>query len=156
MPASHSRLSRRAALALLSTAPLALAGAAEAQAKPPVFSRRGRAINGYDPVAYFTERKPVKGDARFTHEWNGATWLFASAANRDRFAADPEAFAPRYGGYCAYAVSQGYTAKTDPRAWTIYEGRLYLNFSLSVRETWKRDIPGNIRAADRNWPGVLN
>lgn len=147
-------LSRRAALALFTAAPLALAG--PALAAPPVFSNGGYAINGYDPVAYFTESKPVKGDAQYSLEWNGATWLFASAANRDRFRADPEAFAPQYGGYCAYAVSRGYTASTDPKAWTVYEGKLYLNFSRPVRLIWKRDIPGNIRAADRNWPGVLN
>lgn len=140
-----------AALALIFTA------AAPAMAKDPVYQSYfgSVAINGYDPVAYF-EGGPVEGSADFTHEWNGATWRFASAENRDKFAADPEAFAPQYGGYCAWAVSQGYTASTDPEAWSVVDGKLYLNYSKSVRSTWEGDIPGNIAKGDANWPSVLN
>lgn len=123
--------------------------------KPPVFSDRAGAIRGHDPVAYFDQKGPVKGAKQFSHSWNGATWYFASAENRDRFAAAPEKFAPQYGGYCAYAVASGYTADIDPRAWSIVDGRLYLNYSLGVRDRWSRDIPGNIRKADVNWPAVL-
>ena len=118
-------------------------------------SRGGIAIKGYDPVAYFEEGEPVKGREEFQHEWQGATWLFSSASNRDLFVADPERYAPQYGGYCAYAVSQGSTADIDPEAWTIVEGKLYLNFSKQVRELWSRDMPGNIRNADRRWPELL-
>ncbi|MEO1705790.1 MAG: YHS domain-containing (seleno)protein, partial [Pseudomonadota bacterium] len=113
------------------------------------------AINGYDPVAYFTEEKPVEGSAEFTADYMGATFRFASAENRDTFAADPEAYAPQYGGYCAYAVSRGYTATTSPRAWTVHEGKLYLNFNRAVRTLWLRDVPGNVMAGDANWPKVL-
>lgn len=116
----------------------------------------GAAIDGTDPVSYFDEGRPIEGDSAFTYDWNGATWRFTSAANRDRFAATPEAFAPQYGGYCAWAVSQGYTASTDPEAWAIVDGKLYLNYSLSVQETWERDVPGNIALADKNWPSVLD
>jgi YHS domain-containing protein len=123
--------------------------------KPPVFADRDGAIRGHDPVAYFEQKGPVKGSKQFSHSWNGATWHFASAENRDRFAAVPEKYAPRYGGYCAYAVSQGYTADIDPAAWSIVDGRLYLNYSLRIRERWTRDIPGHIRKADANWPAVL-
>ena len=131
--------------------------AAPAQAaEDPVFKTfLGTAINGYDPVAYFTEGKPVEGSSDHAYDWNGAEWHFASAENLETFKADPEKYAPQYGGYCAYAVSKGATAPTDPEAWTIHEGRLYLNFSLEVRGIWKEDIPGNVAKADANWPGVL-
>ncbi len=152
--------SRRAALALLAgTAALTAAlGAAPAlAADDPVYSTLlGTAINGYDPVAYHTEGRPVEGSSDFTLDWNGATWRFASAANRDTFAADPATYAPQFGGYCAWAVSQGYTASTDPDAWDIVDGKLYLNYSLDVRETWRRDRDAAISRANRNWPGVLD
>lgn len=135
-------------------AALAFAGVAAAQ-KPEIFSDRAGAIRGYDPVAYFTEGKPVKGKAEFTHRWKGATWRFASAANRDRFAAAPEKYAPQYGGYCAYGVASGYAVKIEPDAWRIVDGKLYLNYDRSVQESWSRDIPGYIGKADANWPKVL-
>lgn len=121
-----------------------------------VFTRRGAAINGYDPVAYFTQSAPVKGDTLYVSTFEGAEWRFASAGNKAMFDADPAKYAPQYGGYCAYAVSQGYTAKTETEAWTIVDDKLYLNYSLKVRDLWSQDIPGNIAAADNNWPGVLN
>lgn len=124
-------------------------------AKASVYATDGVAINGYDPVAYFSERKPVEGSPAFTSVWDGATLRFASAGNKALFDADPESYAPKYGGYCAYAVSQGYTATTDPRAWTVHEGRLYLNYSRTVRLLWSRDIPGNVALGDANWPNVL-
>src|SRR3970040_2455858 len=100
--------------------------------KPSVFSDRNGAIRGHDPVAYFDQKGPVKGSKQFTHQWNGAAWYFASAENRDKFAAEPERHAPRYGGYCAYAVAQGYTADIDPSAWSIVDGTLYLNYRFSL------------------------
>ena len=114
----------------------------------------GTAIEGYDPVAYFAEGRPVEGDSAFAHDWMGATWYFASAENRDRFAADPERYAPQYGGYCAWAVAHGYTAKIDPAAWKIVEGKLYLNYSKEVQADWAQDIPGNITKSDANWPKI--
>jgi YHS domain-containing protein len=140
---------------LLLIAAILLSPGALAQ-KPQVFSDREGAIRGHDPVAYFDRKGPVKGSKQFSHPWGGATWHFASAENRDKFAADPERYAPRYGGYCAYAVANGYTADIDPRAWSVVDGRLYLNYSLGVRERWNRDIPGHIRRGDANWPLVLN
>ena len=112
------------------------------------------AIEGYDPVAYFTDGKPMEGNSDFEHEWNGATWQFASAANRDAFLAEPEKYAPQYGGYCAWAVSQGYTAKIDPEAWSIVDDKLYLNYSKSVQSQWQQDVPGNIAKGDANWPAI--
>lgn len=137
-----------AALASLSTAAPALAGDA-------VWTNFwGLAIRGYDPVAYFTEGKPVEGLKEHEIEWRGAKWRFASAENRAKFEADPEAYAPQYGGHCAWAVANGYTASTVPEAWEIVDGKLYLNYSLGVRDTWRQDIPGNIRKGDANWPGL--
>lgn len=151
-------LSRRAALALSGGAALlALSAAPAAAGEDPVFSDwRGRAIRGYDPVAYFTEGRPVEGDSEITAEWQGATWRFASEANRALFLADPEAYAPQFGGYCAWAVSQGSTASIDPEAWEITDGKLYLNYSKSVQKLWQDDRPAAISRANANWPKVLN
>jgi hypothetical protein len=128
-----------------------------AEAKSEIYKNwRGIAIKGYDPVAYQEDGKPAKGSNEYEFTWKDAKWRFVSAAHRDLFNADPEKYAPRYGGYCAWAVSQGYTASVDPEnAWTIFEGKLYLNYNVEVKETWQMDIPGNIKKADANWPGVL-
>ena len=118
------------------------------------FERGGAAIDGYDPVAYFKENKPVKGSAAFTATHEGSVFRFASVANRDAFVADPGKYAPQYGGFCAYAVASGYKAKIEPDAFTIVEGKLYLNYDQSIQRRWRRDIPGYIRKGDRNWPEV--
>lgn len=112
----------------------------------------GLAVAGYDPVAYFTDGKPIEGKKEFSFEWQGATWRFASAAHRELFAATPEKYAPQYGGYCAWAVSQGYTADIDPEAFKIVDGRLYLNYDKKVQATWEKDTTGLIRKGDENWP----
>ncbi len=129
-----------------------------AQAKPPVYTSlfSDAAIKGYDTVAYHTQRAAIKGSKAYTHQWKGATWRFVSAENRDRFASMPEKYAPQYGGYCAWAVSQGTTAGVDPKLFKIVDGKLYLNYDQTIQTKWEKDIPGNIQKADRNWPGVLN
>lgn len=120
-----------------------------------IFTRDGLAIGGYDPVAYFTDDRPVKGDARFEAQWGGATWRFASADHRERFLADPSSYAPAYGGYCAWAVAEkGERYSTVPDAWAVVDGRLYLNYSHAIQERWERDIPGFIAEGDRRWPQV--
>jgi len=113
------------------------------------------AIHGYDPVAYFTDGKPVEGKSEFAFEWMGAKWLFATAAHRDAFKAAPEKYAPKYGGYCAYAVSQGHVADIDPSAWSIVDGKLYLNYDKDIQKKWQADVPGYIKKADKNWPDVV-
>ena len=118
------------------------------------FERNGVAIGGYDPVAYFDEERPMKGAPEFRAEFQGATFQFASADHRDRFAAKPEEFAPQYGGYCAYGTAKGYKAKIDPEAFTVVQGKLYLNYSDAVQTRWLSDIPGYIQQADANWPEV--
>lgn len=133
-----------------------LSASVSAFALEPVYSDFfGKAIRGYDPVAYFTQGKPVKGDSDFTYEWNDATWYFSSKQNQELFTANPGRYAPQYGGDCAWAVSKGYTAKIDPNAWYIHDDKLYLNYSKSVQSTWQQDIPGNIASADQNWPSLL-
>jgi YHS domain-containing protein len=127
----------------------------QASSKPAVFSEDGVAIRGYDPVAYFTESKPVEGKREFTHNWQGTTWQFSSAENRDLFASAPEKYAPQYGGYCAWAVKEGTTAPIDPQAWKIVDEKLYLNLNPSIQKQWQQDIPGYIAKADQNWPDVL-
>ena len=134
--------------------PCAANPCAAVSANLAIYTEDGIAIDGTDPVAYFTENAPVPGSSEFTYEWGGATWQFSSADNRDLFASDPEAYAPQYGGHCAWAVAQGYSAPTVPDAWSIVDGKLYLNFDNSVQNRWERDIPGNIAKADSNWPEV--
>ena len=115
----------------------------------------GVAISGVDAVAYFNDAKAVIGSSKFSHQWKGAEWRFKNAANRAAFAKTPGKYAPAFGGYCAWAVSQGYTAGIDPEAWTIHEGTLYLNYSKNIQKQWVQDISGNIAKGRRNWPGVL-
>lgn len=123
----------------------------------PVYNDiKGKAIRGYDPVAYFEDNKAVKGDDELKFEWNGAEWNFSSKENLDKFVSSPERYSPQYGGYCAWAVSQGYTASTDPEAWHIHNGKLYLNYSRDIQKKWSKDIPGNIKKADSNWPVIIN
>ena len=100
------------------------------------------AVGGYDPVAYFTEGKPVAGNSGITHQWKGATWRFASEKNRDLFKAEPAKYAPQYGGYCAWAVSQGYTAKGDPNHWKIVDGKLYPQLRRERAEELGEGHPG--------------
>ncbi len=116
----------------------------------------GVAVGGYDVVAYFSEKRPVKGSDTHEMSYKGATWRFASRENLEKFRANPAAYAPQYGGYCAWAVSQGYTAKGDPEYWRIVDGKLYLNYDANVQARWEKDIPGFIRKAEANWPKVLN
>ena len=115
----------------------------------------GIALKGYDPVAYHSVGKPVEGNQRISYRWRDATWRFASVENRDRFSADPERYAPAYGGYCAYGMAQGAKIDIDPNAWAIVEGKLYLNVNKSVQQTWKADIPGYIARADRHWRRLM-
>ncbi|MEM9014808.1 MAG: YHS domain-containing (seleno)protein [Pseudomonadota bacterium] len=127
-------------------------------AKPEIYTKRlsDLAVDGYDVVAYFNEGEPVKGNAAFEREHKGAIWRFSSQANLDAFSSNPAAYAPQYGGYCAWAAAQGYTARGNPKNWTVHEGKLYLNYSTGVQRKWEKDIPGFIAKADVNWPGILN
>jgi YHS domain-containing protein len=130
-----------------------VATAAGAQAQK-VNTSGGLAVKGYDVVAYVTAGKPVEGSEQFVHRVGGTTYRFASAANRDAFAQEPDRYLPQFGGFCAYAVSRGYTADIDPQAWRIVGGKLYLNYDRGVQKTWEQDLAGNIGKGDVNWPAL--
>lgn len=115
----------------------------------------GLAVQGYDVVAYQTAMQATRGVAQFTATHEGATYRFASAENRDRFLAEPARYVPAYGGYCAMGVAVNRKFDIDPMAFTIVDGRLYLNKDLGTRRAWMRDIPGNNAKADTNWPNVM-
>lgn len=115
----------------------------------------GIAINGYDTVAYFTDGKPVKGNEAFAYEWNGGKWLFASQAHLDLFKSNPTKYAPQYGGYCAYGVSQGYLVSIEPDQFTVQDGKLYLNYDSSVQKKWTKDIAGYNKIADAKFSDLL-
>lgn len=119
--------------------------------KSEIFTDSSQAIHGYDPVAYFTDARPVKGSKEFSYKWKGADWFFSSKDHLDSFAQNPEKYAPQYGGYCAYGCSNGRKVPTDPNAWTIVDGKLYLNKSLEVKEKWSKEQTERINKADINW-----
>lgn len=127
----------------------ALAHAVEPVA--PVSTEGGLALHGHDPVAYFTEGAPTEGSVQHTYQWRGATYRFASAENRERFAAEPARYAPQYGGYCAIAMAHDSIADIDPDRWAIVDGKLYLNNNWLAQKLWSVDRSGNIVKGDRNW-----
>ncbi|MCA0230438.1 MAG: YHS domain protein [Bacteroidetes bacterium] len=117
-----------------------------------IFQKNGIAINGHDAVAYFTDNKAVEGSESFVFEWMGAKWLFSTSDHLEAFKANPEKYAPQFGGYCAYGVSENHKSPTDPNAWTIVDQKLYLNYSKKVKELWSKDIPNRIQKANEYWP----
>jgi len=115
----------------------------------------GPALSGYDPVGYFLDGKPVKGNSQISATYSGVTWYFASVAHKTTFEANPAKYAPQYGGYCAYAVSQGHTASADPTTGKVVNGKLYVNYNHAVAALWSLDRPGYISKANAHWPSVL-
>ncbi len=109
------------------------------------------AINGFDAVTFFKDNAPKEGKAEFSLEWNGSKWNFSSAENRDLFSKSPEKYAPQFGGYCAWAVSHGYTADGDPNAWKIVDGKLYLNYNRQIKEKWEAEQQELIQEGEKNW-----
>ena len=115
----------------------------------------GTALKGYDAVAYHTVGRPVEGSPRISYRWRGANWHFASVEHRDLFAADPERYAPAYGGYCAYGMAQGAKIDIDPSAWSIVDGKLHLNVNKRVQLIWNKDISGYIVRANGHWRKLM-
>ena len=148
-----SLLAATAAMFAASAAPSA--PAASGQKNLISKTRDGLALQGYDPVAYFTDSRPVKGDAKFTATHEGATYRFASAAHRDLFASDPDKYAPAFGGYCGYAASVGKVRPINPELWSIVDGALILQHSKGAVELWEKDVPGNKAKADKLWPRLV-
>ena len=163
---SHSLcagLTRRAAMASALAVAGMLFGTAASAAEPPINTlksslfggRTDTAINGYDTVAYFTVGKPVKGQDALATEWMGAKWKFSTQAHLDLFKANPEKYAPQYGGYCAYGVVQDNLVKVEPDQFTIRDGKLYLNYDADIQAKWLKDPAGFIKAADAKFPALL-
>ena len=146
-------ITRRIAILLFALLP----AVAMADAKSPEIytDMHGRALKGYDAVAYHLQRKPVKGSEDFTHDWKGARWLFSSADNRDKFAADPERWAPQYGGYCAWAIARDRTAPINPTIFRIFDDKLYLNLNMKIHKDWLGKHQAYIARANEKWPAVL-
>lgn len=116
---------------------------------------KGLALEGYDPVAYFTDKKPVRGRPEFTAEHEGATYQFSSAAHRKLFSDRPVGYVPAYGGYCGYAASVGKVRPVKPSLWSVVDGQLILQHSTGAVELWEKDIPGNKARAERFWPQLV-
>lgn len=144
------------ALVALSLATVPAAAPASSKPAPAVYmASDGLAAGGYDVTAYFTQGKAVRGSAKHELMLRGATWRFASADSKARFQANPGAYAPQFGGYCAWAVSQGYIASGDPEQWKIVDGKLYLNFNARAKDLWEADQADAIKRGHANWPKVL-
>lgn len=137
----------------LTLAFVTLAIFAQAQ-KPEVFSTEAGAIGGYDPVAFFKESKPVLGAKELVFSWNGADWHFASQENLDAFKANPEQYAPQYGGWCAYGTAAGHKSPTVPETWAIIDNKLYFNYNTSVQKLFNKNQKGLIDQANKKWPTV--
>ena len=140
------------ALALMMAVGGAVTAASGAQVVGEVNVNDGYAVHGYDVVAYFTVNEPTEGDNRFTADYQGVQYRFASAENRDRFNGDPAKYAPQYGGFCAFGASVGRKFDGDPHAWRIIDGKLYLNLNKKIQARWLQDTEGFIRGANHNWP----
>jgi YHS domain-containing protein len=161
MSATPLRNSARRTLILLAAASVLVTGAA--LAAPPINTlktglfggRSDTAINGYDSVAYFTDGKPVKGNDAHVFEWMGAKWKFTSQAHLDLFKAMPEKYAPQYGGYCAYGITQDNLVSVEPDKFRVIDGKLYLNYDAEVQAKWLKDPTGYIRQADAKFAELL-
>jgi YHS domain-containing protein len=117
--------------------------------------KNGVGIKGYDPVAYFTQNQPVQGNPQFQSTHNDVKYYFASQANKAAFDANPSKYEPQFGGFCAYAASRGHTAKIEPDAFQVINGRLLLQYDKSIRDKFNQDTQGNLKKADQNWPGIV-
>jgi YHS domain-containing protein len=118
------------------------------------FESDGLALRGYDPIAYFEINAPTPGRPEHSAVYRGSKFLFASAANREKFAANPERYSPQYGGFCALGTANGYKVSTQPDAFKVVDGKLYFNYDRKVLGLWSKDIPGYVAKADVNWPDV--
>ena len=143
------------AFAALAAAPSSAFAVAEVNVSPgKTLLGPGIAVHGFDPVAYFTEGKPVQGSAKFSKVHNNATYRFANAENLKTFEANPDKYIPAYGGFCAFGVSVGAKFDGDPRYWKIVDGKLYLNLNEDIQKTWLEDVPGNIEKANEAWQRI--
>lgn len=132
----------------------ALTAGAHAASPAPINEIDGVALHGFDPVAYFTQNKAVKGSPQHLAHYNGVTYEFASKEDQAAFEAAPARYAPQYGGFCSFAVTEGIKADIDPHAFAINDGKLYLNYSEGARDSFQADVRANTSKAEENWPSV--
>jgi len=119
-------------------------------------SSTGLAMQGYDPVAYFTDGAPAKGSYKITTVFNDATYRFASEEHKAQFEANPEAYLPAYGGYCAFGTAMGFKFDGNPTYWKIVDNTLYLNLSKDIQERWEGNIPGFVQDANGHWENIAD
>lgn len=131
-----------------------LAACSSAPDTSEVFKVDGKALRGYDAVAFHLDQKPTEGNQQYAYQWNDATWLFANQAHLDSFKVNPERYAPQYGGYCAFGTADGHKAPTEINTWTLLDGKLYFNYNSEVKTMWDKDRAGFIQKADSLWPNV--
>lgn len=136
------------------TATLALSSASFAADIDVNANTNDLAIQGYDPVAYFTQEAPTKGLATYTATYKNAIYHFSTEKNRDLFRLSPAKYAPQYGGFCAFGVTKGRKFDTDPTAWRVVDGKLYLNLNKDVQKVWLEDVPGYITNANETWTAI--
>lgn len=149
-------IARIVMLALVATLSLAGSGTMAADARPEIFTDvENRALKGYDTVAYHLDRKATRGSSEFAYEWKGATWWFSSAENRDLFIADPERWAPQFGGYCAWAIVKDQVRPIDPKIFRIFNDKLYLNLNMKIHKRWLAKHNEFIQEGEARWPDVL-
>jgi YHS domain-containing protein len=130
---------------------LTLAGWSSFAQQSEIFAPDGKALKGYDAVAFFRDAGPVKGADSLAYSYKGAKWLFANRANLEAFQANPDAYVPQYGGYCAYGTSEGHKAPTEAETWTIVGNKLYFNYNRKVKTSWMKNRDERIRQADTQW-----
>lgn len=155
-----SQFTRRQLLALSATALLpaiSLYSSKSTAGKPAIYTSRSNdlALGGHDCVAYFKQNAATKGDATLTEKYLGASWSFSSQQNLDEFKADPDAFIPQYGGYCAFSVAKDKLFKGDPTVWAVENGKLYINFNKALHSLWLARKEEMIDKADSHWPAIL-
>ncbi|SEI55886.1 hypothetical protein SAMN05216327_102449 [Dyadobacter sp. SG02] len=137
---------------VLTAAAMLLAGQVTFAQKSEIFAPKGKAIKGYDVVAFFKDAKPVEGADSLTFHYKDADWLFASRANLEAFRSAPDRYVPQYGGYCAYGTSEGHKAPTEAETWTIVDDKLYFNYNMKVKNNWSKKREEFIEKADTQWP----
>lgn len=151
------RIYMKRIIQLVSLSLVLLIGSANAYAEDPIYTSffSSKAVGGYDPVAYFTESKPVQGKKKYSTEYMGAEWYFSSNENKNLFTANPGKYAPQYGGYCAWAIANNSFAKGDPNQWSIVDDKLYLNYDAKIKSQWSKDSAAFIVKGDTNWPSLI-
>ncbi|MEM7441669.1 MAG: YHS domain-containing (seleno)protein, partial [Pseudomonadota bacterium] len=149
------KLLRQLAAATVLIAAASTASAAALKQDEIWTDMHGRALKGYDAVAYHLERKPVRGEEVYELEWKGAKWLFSTAENMEKFRADPERWAPQYGGYCAWGIAKDRVVGINPTIFRIFDDKLYLNLNMKVHKEWLGSHHGFRARADDKWPDIL-